>query len=528
MLAPFSQKISAVSSNVMPHRVKSEKGIIGQITGAAVWSYAAIFADRAIRFAAFVVVARLLPSGQFGVVLLSLLIVETLQAFLDCGVSTVLIQQQNLTKQQIDTAFFITMTMSGLSSLVLMLAAPLLSKWAGNDTSVLFLRTLAIVPLISGAGAIQVALIQREIGFKALAGRTVFSSIAASVVAILLAWRGFGAWALVGRTFLSVISGTAIAWLATNYRPSLHFDLNSARVIVPAGLRLWAAGIANQINSRGLDFFAGAFLGVVALGALRIAGQTVMLLMEITIGPMSAVGYAVLSRARHDLKLFEETLITFANIVALLIFPAFAGLLVTADLILPLMFGDRWQPAAAIVPFMCAVAPAIYWHLLVSTALFASGRNDRILQWAVVEAGLTGIVGLVGARYGLVGVAAAGVLRLYLMIPIGWRWLNRDVGVNPRSLVIASLPSIGASVVMAIMVELAKLNIPTSFTPLTATLTLVFIGIVVFSILLPFSARSLIQHLPSWQSHGTFGGLRRLISRSVAQFRRHQIAEPTS
>ena len=71
MLPPFTKNKCGFFECHASQKLKSEKGIIGQITGAAVWSYAAIFADRAIRFAAFVVVARLLPSGQFGVVLLS-------------------------------------------------------------------------------------------------------------------------------------------------------------------------------------------------------------------------------------------------------------------------------------------------------------------------------------------------------------------------------------------------------------------------------------------------------------------------
>ena len=83
-----------------------------------------------------------------------------------------------------------------------------------------------------------------------------------------------------------------------------------------------------------------------------------------------------------------------AKLAGLLIFPAFAGLFVTADLLLPLMFGDKWEAAAAITPFMCAVAPGVYWYLLVSVALFASGRTDRMLQWAMIEAGITAVIGL--------------------------------------------------------------------------------------------------------------------------------------
>jgi polysaccharide transporter, PST family len=471
--------------------IQPEQRVARQVSGAAMWSYASIFADRALRFGVFVVVARLVSPTQFGVVLLSLLTVEVLQAILDTGLSTALIQQRELSKEQLDTAFLITIVVSAITSIVLFLAAPVLTALVHDGEAAPFLRALALAPLINGVGAVHVAMIQRDIGFKALAARMVGSSVAASAVAVLFAVIGFNAWALVARTLLSAICGTAIAWHTNSYRPSLHFDLHSVRTVAPNGLRLWAAGIANQINGRGFDFLAGMVLGSAALGALRIAGQTVMVLVDLTVGPMGAVGYALLSRNRHDPKLFEETLVIIANFAALLIFPAFAGLLVTADVLLPLVFGSRWEPAAAITPYMCAVAPALYWYLLVSVALFASGRADRMLHWALIEAGMTAIVGIVGARYGLVGLAAAGVLRLYLMTPLGWYWLRRDVGVNPRLLLTACLPSAAASAVMAVVVALAKMRLTPLLSPSMLTLSLVAIGVATYVILVPFSARRL-------------------------------------
>ena len=124
-----------------------------------------------------------------------------------------------------------------------------------------------------------------------------------------------------------------------------------------------------------------------------------MLLIDLTIGPMSAVGYSALSRTQHDRKMFEKTLEVISDCSALLIFPAFAGLLVTGDLLLPLMFGERWEPAARLVPYMSAVGPAIFWYLIVSIALFASGRMDRMLYWALLECGLTLLFGAVGGLF---------------------------------------------------------------------------------------------------------------------------------
>jgi O-antigen/teichoic acid export membrane protein len=474
----------------------SDKHIARWVSTAALWSYVGVFADRGIRFLVLLVVARLITPPQFGFVLFSLLVVELLQTFLDVGLSAALVQKKTLSKSTLDTAFLITMAGSFVTTFVLIFGAQCLSYFSKDITSVPFLRALALTPLINGAGAIHVTIMHRDVRFRSLAGRTVISSIVASVAAVVMAFAGFGAWALVSRTLLSALFGTVVAWCSTTYRPALRFDVDSIRDVFPAAARLWSTNIANQINSRGFDLVAALLLGATALGALRIAGQVVMLLIDLTIGPMTAVGYSALSRTQHDRQLFKKTLEVIGDCAAVLIFPAFAGLLITGDLLLPLMFGERWEPAARLVPYMSAVGPAIFWYLIVSIGLFAAGRMDRLLHWALLECGLTLIFGAVGgAFFGLTGLAVGGVLRLYVMTPLGWRWLKRDVGVNPAALLTNALPAFFASAAMAVIVDLTRMLLAGFLNPPSLVACLITVGVVVYGLMLPWSARRLLFEL---------------------------------
>jgi O-antigen/teichoic acid export membrane protein len=469
--------------------------IARQVSGAAMWTYAGVFSDRAMRFVVLLIVARLVPPAAFGTVLLSLLAVEALQALLNTGLPTALLQQSEAPRPLLDTAFLINMALCALTSAALFLGALPLATLLKAPAAAALLRVLAITPLLSGLGAVHVALIQRDLGFKALAGRQAASSLVASLIAVLLAIGGLGVWALVARALIQAVSGTVLAWSAAAYRPSLRFDASSVRGVAGSGARLWAAGLASLVNARGFDLLAGVVLGAAALGALRIAGQTVLLLIELSAGPLTALGFALLSRARQDQARFKETLVTLAHVAALLIFPAFAGLYVIADPLLPLMFGARWAPAAGITPYMCAIAPALYFQLLTSAALFASNRSDRILHWALIEAAVTAAFGLIAARFGLTGLAIAGTLRLYLMMPLGWRWLRRDVGIHIGALISPAAPCLAASVLMAVTVAVAKARLAHVLPPTLLTAALIAIGVIVYGLLLPFTARRLWRRI---------------------------------
>ncbi len=254
----------------------------------------------------------------------------------------------------------------------------------------------------------------------------------------------------------------------------MRFDWREVRQIAPTGLQLWGSNLAHQVNARGFDMFAGVILGPAALAALRVAGQLIMLLIDLTAAPLTAVGFSVMSRARDDLPRRQDAFSVFAETSALLLFPAFVGLFVVGDPLLPLMFGSRWAMASALLPFMCAIAPPLYVQLCVTAALFAAGRADQILRWSLIEAALTLGLGLACARWGLVGLAVAGTLRLYLMAPFACRWLKRDAGLDARLLLTAAAPSAVAAATMGLLAWMLKVVLSQWLAP--APLLFIVIG----------------------------------------------------
>jgi O-antigen/teichoic acid export membrane protein len=161
------------------------------------------------------------------------------------------------------------------------------------------------------------------------------------------------------------------------------------------------------------------------------------------------------------------------------------------------VFGARWGGATAIVPFLCAIGAPLYFQLMVTSALMAAGRSDRVLRWSLIEAGLTIALAPFGARYGLVGLAAVGSLRLYLMAPLGLRWLRHDTGLEPRLLLWPAARALAASTAMALAVWMAKPFLAAHLTGAAELAVLILVGALVYAALLPLTARALLDELTS-------------------------------
>jgi O-antigen/teichoic acid export membrane protein len=357
------------------------------------------------------------------------------------------------------------------------------------------IRALALIPLVNAIGAVHTTRITRDLGFKILGTRTVIASLLASVAAIILAWRGGGIWALVLRSVIVAVGQTGVAWFALPWIPRLRWDTDAIRRILPTGLRLLGAYLVRQVNGRGVDFFAGIVLGPQALGTLRIAGQTVLMLVELTSGPLTYVGYAVLSRNKDDKALFAHAFEFMGKVSALLIFPAFLGLYAIGDELFPLMFGQRWTGAANLVPLLSALCVPIYFQLMAMVAMFAAGFSNRILQWAIIEAIITIVLAVIGSRFGLIGLVAMSTLRLYCLIPVGMTWLRRDVGLSPLILVKAAAPPALAAAVMTLIVCLAKPWLAGYLSPAGLIAASIGLGTAVYGAMLPLIAGGLLKEV---------------------------------
>lgn len=419
-------------------------------------TFAAAYLDRALRFAVLMVAGRAAGPAGLGVMLLALLSLDIVQALGDAGFARPLLQRQRIRRDVVDTAFTLSTANGALLSLAVYLLAGPVSTFAAQPDLGPLLRLLSIVPLANGLGQVPDILLQRHKQFRVLAVRTAVSSVVGALLAGAAIWGGETLLILIVGQAAQALIGTAISWWTIVSRPRLRWHRALAVEIARRAAQLWASGVMSFLNGRGFDFIAGFSLGATALASLRIAGQIVLMVVQVTVGPSLAVATSLLPRSREQPERFRSQLLLTALGCATLIFPAFAGLFAVADTVLPSLLGAKWADLAQIMPFMCLIAPALYFQVMMIAVLFSFERNDLLVRFAAFELVSTLVFGLVGSAYGLIGIAAAGSLRLYVLAPIGWRWLHRKVGVNPNLILLAAVPSLVASALMLATITAMK------------------------------------------------------------------------
>jgi O-antigen/teichoic acid export membrane protein len=178
--------------------------------------------------------------------------------------------------------------------------------------------------------------------------------------------------------------------------------------------------------ARNLDnFLVGWRFNAQALGFYKKAYDLFALSAGQVTSPLSNVAVSVLSRLRHDAPKYKGYLLSSVSLIA------FVGMglsgyltLVGKDVIL-ILLGPRWGPAGRIFVFFGPGIGGMLVYEMHGWIHLSIGRADRWFRWGIVEFAVTGLLFVLGLRWGPAGVAVAWTASFWiLLIPAFWYAAN--------------------------------------------------------------------------------------------------------
>ena len=219
------------------------------------------------------------------------------------------------------------------------------------------------------------------------------------------------------------------------------------------------------------------FYGPIAVGYLNLAQNISSRPMEI-ITIVSRVTFPTYSRLQGDKERLKRWLEKSTHLMAILYFPAVAGLIVTSASLLQYLYADKtskWLPALpALLWFLTSALPVIVTTTY-TNALYALGHPKVVLKLMVLYTVLTWVIGLPLIKYvGFVGIAITIFLITYITFPLVVREMNKVVKVDTLSSVLRPML---ASLVMASLVYVADYYFVSS---LASLFIAIFVGAIVY------------------------------------------------
>ncbi|MBN8424147.1 lipopolysaccharide biosynthesis protein [Microbacterium esteraromaticum] len=353
----------------------------------------------------FVVLSRLLPPSDFGLIAMVVVVANLAGLVADFGLSLAGLQADELTNGQKNNLFWLNTAAGAVGAVLIVAGSPALVLFYDEPRLWGIGCVIAGSLLIGGIGVQFRVEINRARRFFALAVQDVVAACAGLVTAVVGALLGWGYWALVLLTVVPVVLTTALAVATAGWRPGRYARAEPIAGLLRFGSHNLLLQLANML-SRSVDVMAvGRAQGATELGLYSRATQLIAMAFQQLVTPLTRVVLPRLVELRKDRERFDAQLVRLQGMISTVL-PLLISLLAAVSTPLVVVFlGPPWEKTGEILLVLCtgalmqAVAYIFYW------AYLADGRSGVLLLSELPGRAVMIIGAIVAAPAGVTAVA---------------------------------------------------------------------------------------------------------------------------
>lgn len=429
----------------MDLRTKALKGVA--------WSAVRNWGSKAINFAVFTVLARLLATEAFGLVALAGAYIALVRVFVDQGFADALIQRDELDDAHRDTAFWVNIGLSIVFTGASVLAAPWIARIFDEPELAPVVVGLSPSFMLAALAGVQEALFERQLDYRTLAVREFVAAVVGGVIGVAMAYGGYGVWSLVGMLLGERTAAVVVLWTASTWRPGFTVRMQSFRDLFSFGINIVGTNLLGYVNRRADNVIIGYFLGAEILGFYEIAYRLFMAGTHLVTNTVSSVAFSTFSRLQHEPARMRQGFYTATRMVCLIAFPAFFGAALVAPELIGTFFGEKWLPLSAqtfqVLAFVGVMHAAFYFN---SSVMLAMGKPSWQLWLGLLNAVTNVIVFTLVVQWGIVAVAIAFAVRNFVYAPIPLYLVRRLIGIEWKPYLAAYGPPLLGTMAIAAVV----------------------------------------------------------------------------
>jgi PST family polysaccharide transporter len=385
------------------------------------WRFLTVVFQFAFQFGIGVLLARLLPPEDFGLVGLALIVIGFGRIVNDLGLAEAIVQREDLTNRHIRVGFTSSVLL-GLGLTACMYGVAPFAADALRDSRVTpLLRFIGVSFFFSGFSIVGEALLKRRLRFKQLMYVELISFVLGyGAVAIVLALSGFGEWSLAWGHLAQKVINSVLAYAAVRHALTPLFARTEFMQLASFGTGSTLLKIFNYAARQGDYFVIGRLLGPDPLGLYTRAYQLMKKPLTYTGQVLSSVLFPAVSRIQGEEEKVREAYAKAISVTAVVVLPSMVMFMIFAPEIVVGLYGEKWT--GAIVPLQVLAAFGLFRTVYHVGGAFmkAHGHVYRLFFFQIVYASC--VIGgtWVGATSGGINGAALAVggaiTVMYLMV----------------------------------------------------------------------------------------------------------------
>jgi O-antigen/teichoic acid export membrane protein len=336
-------------------KVLNEKPTTGKLVNGTVWTVGAFGAGQIIRLGTNIVLARLLAPELFGLMLIVHTVRNGVELLSDVGIGQNIIYSKNADEPEFyNTAWTLQLIRGVVLWVVILIASPSLAQFYAMPVLNALIPITSLMVVISGFASVGPQLLQKKLAFARINLFQLAVAICSTVIFVVLAYISRTIWALVVGSILTSLATTVGSYLLV---PELKqkFLLNKRFVSEIINFGKWVSlSSAVYFLSRSFDgLYFAKVVPLEVLGVYGIARSMSDLLGLLASRLGNSVVFPFIASHSNTPRASLHGELAHIRVQFLLLAALGCSLFVaTADLAIRLLYDQRYQAAAWILPVL--------------------------------------------------------------------------------------------------------------------------------------------------------------------------------
>lgn len=376
------------------------------------------------------VLSRILTPAEYGTVSVITVFTSFFSILSDLGLGTAIIQNKELTQNEIDDIYSFSVYMSiGLGAIFALLGWPV-SVFYEEYIYIRVCILLSISVLFNAMNIIPNALLMRAKHFTTVGIRQIVTAVVTGAIAVVMASLGCGFYALI---FQSIFQALLIfAWNRWNVflRFRIHFQITSIQKVAQFSLFQFLYNFINYFARNIDNLLIGKVMGSESLAYYDKGYKLMMYPVQNLTYVVNPIVHPILSDYQNDKQYIYNAYLKIVRVLSMV------GVLITfvcfwnSREIILIFFGNQWNES---VPIFRLLSLSVWPQMVSSSAgsIYQSSGNTKLMfKSGVIHFSLTIILIIVGLISGqLPRIALLVTVSLYCRFFIDYYFL---IAVNFR------------------------------------------------------------------------------------------------
>ena len=381
----------------------------------AIWASIQKFGNLGISFISNMILARLLTPDDFGTVGMLMFFLAIAQTIVDGGFGAALIQKKEISKEDVNTVFYINMGMSILAYSALFFFSPYIADFYNIPILSPLLRVQGLVIIIQGGAIIQTILLQKNFDFKKLSICNLLGSLGIAISGICAALLGFGVWSLVIRTIVGALITSLLLWWMSKWHPNIIFSKDSFRNLFGFGGFMLLSSLMISVSNNIQTMILGKLFRPSTVGNFSQAKTLRNIPSDCISSVIGQVLYPDFSNHQDNDELIKQKLEKSIYIISYATTFILCLCILEAKPLINIIYGNQWIESIPYFQLLCIGGIPLCLQDININVIKAKGHSFSLFICNLVKIILYIILMIIGANYfGIYG---------FLLVMVGYSFL---------------------------------------------------------------------------------------------------------